>query len=269
MRRAIVRDDDTSFFSSPQLLERIYGRLWDAGYPVCLAVIPAQQGNVRVLHREDQRFDPSIPPQYRGADQSHLLIDNPELCAYLNEKARAGLVEIMLHGYAHSYHEFKSDDVDAIRRKLVGGKTLLQQAFPDAKIRTFIAPYDTLSKTALELVLEHGFNLCTHSDNLKPFPPLARMDSYQARRLPGGLAMFTCDEYLFTDKATPQTCLNNALQRHDSEELLILANHYWTFYNDWAGELPAMHRHWDAFLDVLLAEREIVTFSSYAETLTG
>lgn len=264
MRKVIIRDDDTSFFTQPALLERIYGRLWQAGKPVCLAVIPAQNSNVRVLHRTDKRYDPSIPPRYRGIEAEHPITANAELCAFLNDLARAGLVELMLHGYAHSYREFRSDDREALRRKLVEGKAMLRQAFPDAKIRTFIAPYDTLSQTALELVFEQGFNLCTHSDNLAPFPTLAGMGGYRSKRLPGGMALFTADEYLFTDKTPPDQCLVNALHRQENEALLIMANHYWTFYDDWNGPIPAMHARWNEFLDVLLASRDVLTFSAYA-----
>jgi hypothetical protein len=103
MNKVIVRDDDISFFTSPDLLERVYGRLWSRHKPVCLSVIPAQNSNVRIDYRPGKPFDPSIPPGYRGQDHDHTILNNRELCAYLNEKARQGLVEICLHGYSHSY----------------------------------------------------------------------------------------------------------------------------------------------------------------------
>ena len=36
--RCAIRDDDTSFFTRPDDLERVYGRYWGRGIPVSLAV---------------------------------------------------------------------------------------------------------------------------------------------------------------------------------------------------------------------------------------
>ena len=40
MPTIIFRDDDASYFTEPRRLEALYGRLWAASHPVCLAVIP-------------------------------------------------------------------------------------------------------------------------------------------------------------------------------------------------------------------------------------
>ena len=37
--KVAIRDDDTSYFTTPDALERVYGDVWDR-VPVCLAVVP-------------------------------------------------------------------------------------------------------------------------------------------------------------------------------------------------------------------------------------
>lgn len=261
----ILRDDDTSFFSSPALLEKIYSRLWEKGLPICLAVIPAQNANVRIMHRPDKRYDPSIPPGYRGQDQSFPVSENTELCAYLNQRAREGLVEIMLHGYAHTYMEFAAEVETVLRQKITDGQAILEKSFPDAQIKTFIGPYDKISKTGIEILLEMGFNICTNSGNFAPFEHLSHLNGYQAHALSEAQSLFTCDEYLFTDKAPPDECLATARRRLQTANPLIVANHYWNFYYDWAGDQLELHRSWNLFLDEVLTDPSwrITTFSAW------
>jgi len=262
--KIIIRDDDTSFFTRPDLLDRIYEPLWANNHPICLAVIPAQRSDVIVEHRPGRPYDPSIAPTYRGQTMGHSLLQNRELCAYLNERAREGLVEICLHGYGHSYMEFASEDEALLREKLAMGRRLLAESLPDAAIRTFIAPYDRLSTLALQLVYEAGFHLCTNSENLTPFPSLSTIGPYEGYRLSNGLKLFTCNEYLFTHRDKPDESLTNARERLRTETLLIVANHYWTFFYDWAGPNESMLRCWRAFVDDVLAnpDHELTTFST-------
>ena len=265
MTTVIIRDDDTSFFTPPARLEQLYGRLWERGLPVCLAVIPAQRADVRVDHRPGKPYDPSIPPPYRGLGQEYPITDNRELCAYLNQRAREGLVEICLHGFSHRYMEFVSPDADWIARRLADGRRILQSAFPDAPLHTFIAPYDRISRTALEIVLEHGFDVCTNTENLAAFPALAHLGPYQGYQLPDGRRVFTCDEYVFTHREDPEVCLQTARRRLQTEPFLIVSNHYWIFYFDWADSSGPLRGKWDLFLDDLLAapDRRVTTFRDW------
>jgi peptidoglycan/xylan/chitin deacetylase (PgdA/CDA1 family) len=262
--QAIIRDDDTSFFTRPEQLETIYGRLWERNIPVCIAVIPAQRADVRVQHRPGIPFDPSIPPQYRGQDKEFPVTENRELCAFLNQKAREGLVEIVLHGYSHEYMEFTSEDYEWIGTKLRDGRQILEAAFPDAQIKTFIAPYDRISRRAMGMVLGFWYNLCTATRNLLEIPELADMGPYQFRNDGPRRFLYTCDEYLFTHRDPPQDCLANARERLRTASTLIVGNHYWCFYYDWGEVNGAMVDSWYQFLDDLLAqsERRITTFAN-------
>ncbi|MGB1287711.1 MAG: DUF2334 domain-containing protein [Aggregatilineales bacterium] len=118
MKTIILRDDDTSAFTTPRHLETLYGRLWDKGIPISLGVIPAQHSDVKILRRSGNPCDPAIAKAQRGHATSHPITDNPELIAFLTEKAAAGLVEICLHGYEHRYMEFMTSDTAKIQTML-------------------------------------------------------------------------------------------------------------------------------------------------------
>jgi peptidoglycan/xylan/chitin deacetylase (PgdA/CDA1 family) len=262
MKTIILRDDDSSAFTSPALLEKIYGRLWEAAIPVSIAVIPQPRGDVRVLHREDQPYDPNIPPKFRGSNQPHKLSENRVICSYLNELARQGLVEICLHGYNHSYHEFDSEDETLLSQKIEEGKGELEKAFPDVEIKTFIPPYNKLSPTALNLLIDYGFHICADTDSLKN-TEYAFMTNFSRYDLANEQKLFTCDEAFFNQFASPEACLELAKQRLEEHDFLIISSHYWTFYYDWAGNWEAMQAAWFHYVDTLLALSK-VKFTSFA-----
>ncbi len=236
----IIRDDDISFFTHPKQLEQIYGRLWEANHPVCLAVIPAQNGNARVAYREGQPIDPSIAIAYRGQDTNFSITENQELCVFLNDLVRQGLVEICLHGYCHGFFEFHSEDEAKITQKLSDGQQLLEATFPQANITTFIAPYDQLSEIAVGKVLNAGYDLSTKSESVKHL--IEDVTSYRQYQI-GQQNIFTCDEYLWTHRENPETILETSLKRLDDEPLLVLTNHYWTFFYDWSGVIGRCYQH--------------------------
>lgn len=259
MKYTIIRDDDTSFFTRVSQLRNVYGPLWYMGVPTVFAVIPAQRADVRVLHRPGTPYDPSIPAEYQGRAEEFPITRNAELCAFLNERAKAGSVEIALHGYNHTYHEFATDDEALIRFKLDHGREILKTAFPDANITTFIAPYDRISETAIRLVTEAGYDLCTATTNLTNLHPAMRpyqMDWLYGKRL------FTLDEYLFHHREPAETCLANALDRLNAHDLLILGNHYWSFFHEGNGELL---KAWLKFAGPAIGgARQAVTFQQLA-----
>jgi hypothetical protein len=258
MRSIIVRDDDTSYFTRVEQLEAIYGRIWDAGYSVFLSVIPAQYGDIRVYWREGNPFDPGVPPQYRGQNHKYSILDNPELCQFLREKSEKGLVEIGLHGYNHTFYEFTTHDIDIIRYKLNLGMEILETAFPNIPIRTFISPYDRISPLALTEILERGLNICNHSTNLPPLPHLPQITGHNMAQLKPQQRLYTCDEYLFTHQIDPIESLQNARDRLADNELVIIANHYWMFYHDWQDRAnPDIMDSWYALLDSILADKSV------------
>jgi peptidoglycan/xylan/chitin deacetylase (PgdA/CDA1 family) len=256
MKTIIIRDNDISAFASPAHLERIYGRLWQAGVPLSLGIIPQPRGDVRLLDESAQPYDPSIPPQYRGSNKPYKLRENKILCSYLNEMARVGLVEICLHGYQHSYHEFDSDDETLLSQKIEEGKGELESAFPDAEIRTFIAPYDKLSPSAFNLLVDYGFHICTSSASLKG-TDYAFMDDYSRHDMPNEQKLFTACEFFFRHDASPEASLAFARQRLAEHNFLIISNHYWAFYYDWASISQPLLAAWNSYVDEVLALKKL------------
>jgi hypothetical protein len=263
MKTIIIRDDDISYFTSPKQLETIYGRLWDANIPVCFAVIPAPRGDVRVLHREGHPIDPSIPIQYRGESKNFVLADNPEICDFLNEKAKSGLLEVCLHGFEHNFHEFEIEDADVLQNKVERGLSILQSALPDVCINTFIAPYDEISPIAFDILRKHDFTICTRTETLKQ-TPYADMLSYQKRNLSDTGLLYTADDYFFTRHLEPSQCLAMAENNLQEQDLNIVVNHYWTFFFDWNGNWEAMLEAWNRYIDQLLAleDAQFLTFAA-------
>lgn len=265
MRKIIFRDDDTSYFTRPDQLEAIYGRIWDAGHTVCLAVIPAQWGDIRVYWRDGNPFDPSIPPSYRGKEYPFSIYNNPELCEFLREKIDKNLVEICLHGYSHRFYEFITHDIHAIQEMLDLGMKTLEQAFPNATINTFIAPYDRISPTAIKEVIEtRGMSLSTMSTNLTSIPELPSIKGHDYTKLTNSQWLYVCDEYFYTHRDNPQESLEQIKSSLVQNDLTIITNHYWMFYHDWEDTPNKdMMDSWNHLLDDILSDDEvqIVSFS--------
>ena len=267
MPTIIFRDDDTSYFTAPQRLEAIYGRVWEAGLPVCLAVIPSICGDTRVYWSDGNPQDPGIPPEYRGKTEKFPVSDNRELCAFLNDKAAAGLVEICLHGYTHTFYEFITHDRALIRRMLDAGMALLERAFPAAPIRTFMPPYDRISPIALEELIARGLNISTRSLNLAPVPQLPQISGFAAEEIRTGQKLFVCDDYLFSHKRDPAESLRLARTALARNDLTIVCNHYWTFFHPWRAQPNRPdYTAWNAFLDEALKrdKYEVTSFSASA-----
>ena len=72
--KVAIRDDDTSYFTTPESLDRVYGDVWDR-VPVCLAVVPFAIGYEQ----------PGIPPEHWHSGESFALERNPALVSFLRE----------------------------------------------------------------------------------------------------------------------------------------------------------------------------------------
>ena len=134
-----IRDDDTSFFTTPEQLEHAYGELSQWG-PISLAVVP--------FHRAGT--SKGVPEKYRGRWSVHPLHENPSLVKYLQRGVAAGRYEVMLHGYYHDEPdgrpEFEAGD-DLVRRVGHGRKYL--EELLGARIRVFVPPHNAIGREGL------------------------------------------------------------------------------------------------------------------------
>lgn len=93
MNRIAIRDDDTSYWSEIDILERTVGKLWRAGAPVSLAIVP-----------NAVRFEaPWDRARFAQGGERKALGENTELADYLRELIRARRITPMLHGIDHRY----------------------------------------------------------------------------------------------------------------------------------------------------------------------
>lgn len=144
-----IRDDDTSFFTSPEQLEHIYGEVSQRG-PISLAVVP--------FHRAGT--SKAVPDKFRGQWSVHPLHENQSLVDYLRSGIVTGRFEIMLHGYYHDepngQPEFVSGD-DLVRRVADGRKYL--EDLLGTTIRIFVPPRNAIGREGLSAIVRAGLHL--------------------------------------------------------------------------------------------------------------
>lgn len=144
-----IRDDDTSYFTRPETIERVYGRIWDR-IPVCLATIPFAKG-----YRS-----PAVPAAYWTSGEIFPLDRNAELVAGLRELVARGRVSVALHGFTHEDFpggwEFQAAP-DPERRVREGLAYLRAQT--GAEVSIFVPPHNALSRRGLAAVRAAGLNL--------------------------------------------------------------------------------------------------------------
>ena len=147
--KVAIRDDDTSVFTAPAVLERVYARVWDR-VPVCLAVVPFAIGYEQ----------PGIPREHWHSRESFPLEHNVELVTFLRQLIASNRITIALHGCTHedfpNGSEFQAapDPDQRIRR----GRSYLEKLL-GCRISVFVPPHNALSKRGLAAVSAAGLNV--------------------------------------------------------------------------------------------------------------
>jgi uncharacterized protein DUF2334 len=144
-----IRDDDTNYFTTPEELERAYGRITRWG-PVSLAVVPFCRAGT----------SKAVPEKLRRTWSVHPLHENRALVEYLREKVSAGRFEIMLHGYHHDEPHDRPEFAqhDDLRRKVREGRTYLEELLATT-IRVFVPPHNAIRRHGLRAVAGEGLHL--------------------------------------------------------------------------------------------------------------
>jgi hypothetical protein len=159
-----IRDDDTSFFTSPDELERAYGDVTQHG-PVSLAVIPYCRAGTSKW----------VPDRFRNRWSVHPLHENRPLVSYLRAGIYAGRFEIMLHGYYHDeprgHAEFLTGKGLALR--VADGRKYLEDLLATT-IRVFVPPHNTVGRRGLHAIARHGLHLGCLAGVRSGWSPLSR-----------------------------------------------------------------------------------------------
>jgi len=144
-----IRDDDTSFFTDPDELERAYGELSKWG-PISLAVVP--------FHRAGT--SKGVPEKFRGRWSVHPLHENRQLVDYLRGGVTDGRYEIMLHGYYHDEPDGRREfeDRDDLAHRVADGRKYLEDVL-GCRIRVFVPPRNTIGREGLTAIAREGLHL--------------------------------------------------------------------------------------------------------------
>jgi hypothetical protein len=144
-----IRDDDTSYFTSSEELEAIYGEISLQG-PISLAVVP--------FHRAGT--SKGVPERFRKRWTVHPLHENRDLVEYLRNGISKGRFEVMLHGYHHDesdgFAEFTNRN-DLLQR-VSRGRKYLEDLFGTA-VRVFVPPGNTIGAVGLRAIAREGLHL--------------------------------------------------------------------------------------------------------------
>lgn len=146
-----IRDDDTNYFTQPEDLIKVYGKVWNK-CPISLAVIPFQKCTK----------SGAIPKKYWQGNKTFPIDENKKLIEFLKKKLTEGKVSIMLHGYSHKDttdgYEFDSDKYEELYRKVKEGKKYLEDIFK-VEIKAFVPPHNIISRSGLKAVIANELNL--------------------------------------------------------------------------------------------------------------
>lgn len=144
-----IRDDDTSYFTDPELLECVYGDIW-ADVPISLAVVP--------FHASTRSG--GVPREFWEGDEEFPVAQNERLIQCLREGMDANRISILLHGYNHKNYpdgyEFQTGP--NLDRRISEGCGELKRLL-DCEIKTFVPPHNALSRQGLVAVDRAGLNV--------------------------------------------------------------------------------------------------------------
>jgi len=159
-----IRDDDTSFFTRPEDLERVYGQATGWG-PVSLAVVP--------FHRAGTSR--GVPEKWRGRWSVHPLHDNRELVEYLRAGVAGRRFEVMLHGYHHDEPDsaFEFGTGPGLTQRVRDGRHYLEDLL-GTRVRVFVAPRNAIGRRGCRALSREGLHLAGVTGVRTGWPLLSR-----------------------------------------------------------------------------------------------
>ncbi len=144
-----IRDDDTNFFTTPEVLEHAYGEISQWG-PISLAIIPFCRPGT----------NKAVPEKIRDRMSVYPLHKNRPLVEYLRYGISQGRFEAMLHGFhhdeAHGKPEFSHGS--DLSSRVADGKKYLEDIL-GAAVRVFVPPHNTIGPQGLQAIARAGLHL--------------------------------------------------------------------------------------------------------------
>jgi len=265
--RLALRDDDTSYFTAPEALEKVYGGIWQQ-LPVCLGVVPFAIGYP----------NPGIPRQHWHSGVSFGLDQNVELTSTLRAWIGARRVSVALHGYTHQdfAEGFEFEAAPDPERRVADGRSFLQRAL-GAPIDIFVPPHNALSKRGLAAVSAAGLNLLgsflSFRPSMRPWEWRTLTNFWRVRRFRAATGRRKHDRFVYPfvlryrnhaefgcHSLIPGTTLETLVSGFDEARALgghfCLATHFWEIDDALHGVLRRFLDYAAAFSDVRFVAAE-------------
>ena len=242
MRYVILRDDDTNALTPIECLERLYRPLLALGLPVNLATIPNVRTDVIGPNGASESF---LLGRNDPGELAVPIASNQPLVSYL--LANPGY-RIVQHGYHHSLFEFDCERPGNISHRLDQGTRLLEEAgFP--KPRTFVAPYDRLSRTSFDEVAKRFRVLSTGWFEWRRLP-ISWLPRYALRKCFHRLHWRVRQTFLLSHpgcllsyQRPYVTMLEEVKKAVAGSQLTVLVTHWWEYFRRGKPD--------DAFIQIL------------------
>lgn len=258
-----LRDDDTSFFTSPEDLEHAYGEVSQWG-PVSLAIVPFCRAGMSKW----------IPEKFRRKWSVHPLHENRPLVEYLRAGIAAGRFEAMLHGYHHDVPSGRGEFVmeHDLARRVTEGRRYLEELL-GTTIRVFVAPHNAIGREGLLALAHEGLHLGGAAGIRSGWPYSSRASwslwlKLRRWRKSGGVGVpWVLDlgdhREIGGNPVTPTATLQQNITAFDQalavEGVFCAATHYWELDvpNVRSGE-PTVGEHLRHLIDRALAHPNVV-----------
>jgi predicted deacetylase len=262
--KVALRDDDTCFFTSPDLLERAYQEVWDR-VPVCLSTVPFAKGPMGYV-----RAGTPEAAQWQSGE-TFPLGRNPELVQRLKELFQQRRVTIAMHGYTHEDfpggYEFQA--APDPERRITEGVGYLQDLL-GARIDVFVPPHNALSKAGLRAVSRAKLNLLgsflSFRPSLRPWEWRTAQNFWQVRRFRARTGRARHDRFVYPfplryshhtefgcHSLIPGTTVDDLVRGFDEARSLggdyCLATHHWEIDETLSGVLRSFLDHAARFSD--------------------
>lgn len=272
MKYIIIRDDDISYFTTPEILEEIYGGFLEDN-KVSFSVIPNVYASIDLdktggyYKSEKIDYDPLIDPNYRGKKEYYNIENNHKLLDFLNKKN----IEILQHGYTHERingkSEFLINNKEIIYERAMKGKNSLKNCIKK-DIEIFVPPQNVISKETMQMLNKEYkgiiaaavYPLNQNIDLLLPYylNGLFNNNYYFHNNL------LLINNHVLIDQNVALTSLKDKMDsiiKHS--KVMVIQNHYWEFYeslNKW-DKINKLIENWEFICNYIKNNKEIKVIS--------
>ena len=275
MKYVLVRDDDLNYFTSMDMLNTVYGFMFEAGIPVNFSTIPAVNAAAKTFTHNDNKqdksrevYEPFLPDNVAGTPGNFILADNQGLIDSLKQIKQN---EYILHGYEHSGHlglcEFEETNATLLKQKIDSGIEIFKDSF-GKKPDTFVAPQDKYSFQTIQLIKEHFNTFSLGWVNRKRLPLSCQASYFKKKILKRNYLKYNnllltehpgCHYSRFVPRHVSDLSLN---QHFSNNQFTIIVTHHWEFFENGVLNIDM----WRAFHSRIIElsqnpEVRLITFS--------